>query len=60
MYTWLTELDQRVRDGIKIVTMDGFTGYAAAVDRVLTFSSTSPPMAHPFTIVSLIDECTRA
>lgn len=33
--TWLQERDPGLRSQVQVVTMDGFTGYAAAVDQVL-------------------------
>ena len=33
--TWLQERDPGFRSQVQVVTMDGFTGYAAAVDQVL-------------------------
>ncbi|WP_080792432.1 ISL3 family transposase [Corynebacterium pacaense] len=33
--TWLQERDPDFRENVQVVTMDGFTGYASAVDQVL-------------------------
>ncbi len=48
--TWLQERDPSFRKQVQIVTMDGFTGYASAVDQVLPGAT---KVMDPFHVVHL-------
>ncbi|GAB3649225.1 ISL3-like element IS31831 family transposase [Corynebacterium nasicanis] len=48
--TWLTERDPGFREQVQVVTMDGFTGYASAVDQVLPQAT---KVMDPFHVVHL-------
>ena len=48
--TWLDERDPQFRDTVEVVTMDGFTGYATAVDHALPAAR---KVMDPFHIVHL-------
>ncbi|WIM73528.1 transposase [Corynebacterium suedekumii] len=47
--SWLQEREPSFREKVQVVTMDGFTGYASAVDQVLPEYSLhwGPPVACP-------------
>ncbi|MHC9551753.1 ISL3 family transposase, partial [Corynebacterium diphtheriae] len=48
--TWLQERDPSFRSQVQVVTMDGFTGYASAVDQVLPDAT---KVMDPFHVVHL-------
>ncbi|RSZ61227.1 ISL3 family transposase, partial [Corynebacterium hylobatis] len=48
--TWLQERDPGFREQVQVVTMDGFTGYASAVDQVLPDAT---KVMDPFHVVHL-------
>ncbi|GAB2498827.1 Transposase (plasmid) [Corynebacterium atrinae] len=48
--TWLQERDPGFREQVQVVTMDGFTGYASAVDQVLPQAT---KVMDPFHVVHL-------
>ena len=48
--TWLQERDPSFREQVQVVTMDGFTGYATAVDQVLPDAT---KVMDPFHVVHL-------
>ncbi|WP_027020798.1 ISL3 family transposase [Corynebacterium sputi] len=48
--TWLQERDPSFRQQVQVVTMDGFTGYACAVDQVLPDAT---KMMDPFHVIHL-------
>ncbi|AJE32397.1 transposase IS204/IS1001/IS1096/IS1165 family protein [Corynebacterium humireducens NBRC 106098 = DSM 45392] len=48
--TWLQERDPGFREQVQVVTMDGFTGYASAVDQVLPGAT---KVMDPFHVVHL-------
>ena len=48
--TWLQERDPGFREQVQVVTMDGFTGYASAVDQVLPGAT---KVMDPFHVVYL-------
>lgn len=48
--TWLAERDRDFRDAVQIVTMDGFAGYATAVDQALPAAR---KVTNPFGVVHL-------
>lgn len=48
--TWLQERDPHFRENVQVVSMDGFTGYASAVDQVLPEAT---KIMDPFHVVHL-------
>lgn len=48
--TWLREREPQFRDTVEVVTMDGFTGYASAVDETLPSAA---KVMDPFHVVHL-------
>ena len=50
---WLQERDPGFRSQVQVVTMDGFTGYASAVDQVLPDAT---KVMDPFHVVHLAAE----
>ena len=58
--TWLTDQEQRFRDGVKVVAMDGFSGFKTAAQEALPDAVT---VMDPFHVIQLfadgLDECRR-